>query len=234
LTLQAIVLAGGLGTRLRPAVGELPKVLAPVAGRPFREHVLARLRSHGFERVVLAVGYRSDVVRRAIGESFDDLTLAYSTEDEPLGTGGAIVKALSVARPGPCFVLNGDTWIELDYPAMLRRHVEGGASITMATRAMEDVGRYGAIEVCDGRVVRFAEKGDTGPGVINAGVYVIENPLPPGLVPASPFSFERDLLAPRAAAIRPLAFPVEGRFIDIGIPEDLARAQGMFAARGPA
>lgn len=231
LSLQALVLAGGLGTRLRPVVGDLPKVLAPVAGRPFLEHVLADLDAQGFRHVVLAVGFRSETVVAHFGATFGRLRLAYSEEREPLGTGGAVKLGLEVALPGPCFVLNGDTWLDLDYAEMLRLHLATEARVTMAVRAVADVARYGAVEIRGGRVTRFAEKGATGAGHINAGIYLLDRTLFAGLDLPSAFSLERDFLAPRIGALAPVPFATEGRFVDIGVPEDFARAQGMFAAR---
>jgi D-glycero-alpha-D-manno-heptose 1-phosphate guanylyltransferase len=231
LSLQALVLAGGLGTRLRSVVGDVPKVLAPVAGRPFLEHVLADLDARGFRQVVLAVGFQGKRVVEHFGATFGRMRLEYSEEREPLGTGGAVRLGLEVARPGPCFVLNGDTWLDLDYAEMLKVHLSLEARVTMAVRAVTDVARYGALEIRDGRVVRFAEKGATGPGLINAGTYVLDRSLfaAQDLPPA--FSLERDFLAPRIEALSPVAFATAGGFVDIGVPEDYARAQEMFAAR---
>jgi D-glycero-alpha-D-manno-heptose 1-phosphate guanylyltransferase len=232
MSAQALVLAGGLGTRLRTVVADRPKVLAPVAGRPFLEHLLADLDAQGFRRVILAVGHLREMIVEAIGSSFRGLSIAYSEEERPLGTGGAIARGLALAAPGPCFVLNGDTWLEIDYAAMLAAHQAHGSRLTMAVRAVPDVSRFGALTLSAGRVARYAEKGAAGPGHINAGTYLLDRSLlaDHGLGPA--FSLERDFLVPRVAELRPLAFVVEGEFVDIGVPGDYARAQEMFAARG--
>ncbi|MGC3996245.1 MAG: nucleotidyltransferase family protein [Anaeromyxobacter sp.] len=229
MSLQAVVLAGGLGTRLRAAVGEVPKVLAPVAGRPFLEHVLADLDRQGFERVVLAVGWRRELVRGHFGDRFRGLSVAYSEEIEPLGTGGAVRQAVALAGPGPCFALNGDTWLDLDYPAMLAAHRAAGARVSMAVREVPDVGRFGALDLAGGRVTRFREKGGTGPGFINAGVYLLEAGVFEGLGLPAAFSIEKDLLQPQLAALAPLAWVASGRFIDIGVPDDYRAAQDLLA-----
>lgn len=229
MSLQAVVLAGGLGTRLRATVGDVPKVLAPVAGRPFLEHVLADLDRQGFRRVVLAVGYRREVIRARLGAAFGRLALAYSEETEPLGTGGAVRRAQGLAASGPCFLLNGDTWLDLDYPAMLAAHVRSGAKVSMAVREVPDVGRFGALELTRGRVTRFREKGAAGPGVINAGVYLLDGDVFAGFDLPEAFSLEKDFLQPHLGALAPLAFQATGRFIDIGVAEDYQRAQTLLA-----
>jgi D-glycero-alpha-D-manno-heptose 1-phosphate guanylyltransferase len=173
VSLQAIVLAGGLGTRLRGVIGDLPKTMARVAGRPFLEHVLNELVGQRFGRVVLAVGYRRDVIKQHFGGTYRALTLDYAEEAEPLGTGGALRQALQFMGTEPCFVLNSDTWAELDYAAMLEMHRRAAAQLTIAVRAVEDVQRFGAVEVHNDRVCRFAEKGHRGPGFINAGTYLL-------------------------------------------------------------
>lgn len=233
VSLQAVVLAGGLGTRLRSAVGDTPKVMAPVAGRPFLEHLLAHLEAGGFGEVVLAVGYRREAVIAHFGSRFQGIPLRYSEEESPLGTGGAVCQALRLARPGPCFVLNGDTWLELDHAAMLRAHLDAGARLSMAVRRVADVARYGAVRILGSRVTAFEEKGRSGPGFINAGVYLLDRDLLQAEPLPRAFSFEADYLAARLPSLAPLAFPAEGRFIDIGVPEDYEWARRMLADREP-
>jgi D-glycero-alpha-D-manno-heptose 1-phosphate guanylyltransferase len=233
VTLQAVILAGGLGTRLRPVVGDTPKAMAPVAGRPFLEHVLADLAASGVRRAVLAVGYRREVISAHFGAEFRGVSLDYSEEEEPLGTGGAVRRALRLAAPGPCLVLNGDTWLDLDHVAMVRAHVQAAAALTIAVRAVPDVARYGALEIHGGRVRAFREKAPSGPGFINAGVYVLGADLFEGVSLPAAFSLERDVFVPRVRELAPLAFEATGRFIDIGVPEDFERAQRLLAGRGP-
>lgn len=230
--MQAIVLAGGLGTRLRSVVPELPKPMAPVAGRPFLTYVLDALVDAGFEVAVLAVGYRAEAIRVHFGDAYRGLSLRYSLEASPLGTGGAIRLAWAQADADPVFVLNGDTWLELDYRAMLAAHVAAGVSLSVAVCEVPDVARYGSLDVVQGRIRRFREKGESGPGRINAGTYLIAAEVIRRIPPGRPHSFEQELLMPLVAEIRPLAFMAQGRFIDIGVPEDYARAQTLFAAPG--
>jgi len=231
--MQAIILAGGLGTRLRGVLPDLPKPMAPVAGSPFLCHVLDPLCDAGFERAVLAVGYRHEAIRDHFGDSYRGLRLDYSVEPAPLGTGGAMrLAARQTDAAAPFFVLNGDTYLELDYHAMLAEHLAAHARMSMAACLVADVGRYGALEIQDGVVRGFLEKGSSGPGRINAGTYLLRRELLGATTDAAPFSFEQQLLAQHIGDIRPLAFLADGQFIDIGVPEDYARAQAMFQRDG--
>ena len=227
--MEAIVLAGGLGTRLRGVVDDVPKPMAPVQGRPFLALVLDQLVDAGFKTAIIAAGYRHEAIRSYFGADYRGLALRYSVEHEPLGTGGAMRLACAQAEARDVFVLNGDTYLELDFRAMMEEHVRAASHFSMAICHVSDVARYGALELCDDRVQRFLEKGRSGPGWINGGTYVLGPDLRARLRPQGAFSFEQDLLAPEVSSIRPLAFRSSGLFIDIGIPEDYARAQQIFA-----
>ena len=231
---EAIILAGGFGTRLQSAVPDLPKPMAPVAGRPFLAWVLDRLIEAGFERAVLAVGYRHEVIRDHFGEDYRGMALHYSVESMPLGTGGAIRLAADHVTALPVFVLNGDTYLELDYRAMLNVHQQSRASLSVAICRVPDVSRYGAVELEGDRIHDFLEKGRAGPGFINAGVYLLPSEILQQIPSGEPFSFEQQLLAPQVKELRPLAFLAEGRFIDIGIPADFDRAQQLFSVESRA
>jgi len=232
MSLEAVILAGGLGTRIRSVSGDLPKVMLPVAGRPFLEHVLTALSARGFGRVILAVGYRRDRIRAHFGTVFAGIDLIYSEEFEPRGTGGATRQALQMAETGDVFVLNGDTFAELDYGAMMDRHKSLSAQVPMAVAAVADLARFGAVEIEDDRVIAFREKGLTGPGLINAGVYVLRRDLLDGFAADRHFSLENDVLVPDVARLHPVAWRMSGRFIDIGVPADFEAASALLAA-GP-
>lgn len=224
----AIILAGGLGTRLKEAVPDLPKPLAPVAGKPFLHWLLRALERQGIARAVLATGYRAGAIRDLLGERFGDIALSYSEEHEPLGTGGALRRALALTRGPHAFVLNGDTYADVDLRHMLAAHMEAGARITLATVRVPDASRYGTVRVSDDRVREFLAAGKAGEGTINAGVYVLDTDLLQGELPDK-FSFERDVLQACLDELEPLAFPGGSRFIDIGTPADFQRAQTFFA-----
>nr|CCF78712.1 D-glycero-D-manno-heptose 1-phosphate guanosyltransferase [Rubrivivax gelatinosus S1] len=228
--MQAIVLAGGLGTRLRSAVPDLPKPMAPVAGRPFLAWILDRLVDAGFELAVLAVGYRHEAIVEHFGQRWRGLDLRYSVEREPLGTGGAIRLAASCTAARPVFVLNGDTFLQLDYAAMAAAHADGAERLSVAACPVDDVMRYGALLVEDGHVRGFREKGEHGPGLINAGTYLLGDEVLARIPAGRTFSLEQELLVPEIATLRPAAFVSRGLFIDIGVPEDWARAQTLLPA----
>ncbi len=233
--LEAIVLAGGFGTRLRAVVSDVPKPMAPVAGRPFLEHVLRGLAAQGVPRAVLSVGYLHEQIVAHFGQRFEGMAVDYEIEASPLGTGGAIAAALGRCSGEAVLVLNGDTWLDLDLAALLALWAASREPVIVA-REVPDVARYGALEVeggaTGGRVLRFAEKGRQGPGLINAGVYVLPRDLFGGQPPAPPFAIEADVLAPLVQRATVRAFVCDGEFIDIGIPEDYARAQQMRLAPG--
>jgi len=228
---EAVILAGGLGTRLREAVPDLPKPMAPVAGRPFLAWLLERLERQGVRHAVLAVGYRAEAIERHFGPASGALRLSYAHEREPLGTGGALRQALRLVGAFPALAMNGDSLVDLDFAAMKATHAAAGVRLTMALAQVEDAGRYGRVVVRDGRVVAFEAKGRPGPGAINAGVYLVESGLLDDPALGERFSFEKDFLEPRAATLPVGAHSAGGGFIDIGVPADYERAQRLFAAR---
>jgi D-glycero-alpha-D-manno-heptose 1-phosphate guanylyltransferase len=227
--MEAIVLAGGLGTRLASRLHGLPKPMAPIAGRPFLEILLTQLRRSGCTRVLLSVGHQHAVIQEHFGAAFDGLAIDYVIESVPLSTGGAIRLALAEAREESVLVLNGDTFLNADYAAMLGFHAVQGAAVTLAVVHCDDVSRYGGVTLEGRRIVGFQEKGRSGPGYISAGTYVLARNLawPPAL--PEKFSIERDFFVPEVARLRPAAYKVDGFFLDIGIPEDLDRAQTELA-----
>jgi D-glycero-alpha-D-manno-heptose 1-phosphate guanylyltransferase len=229
---EAIVLAGGFGTRLRGIVDDVPKPLAPVAGRPFLAWLLDRLAASGIRRCILATGYMSEAIEAAIGKRWQGMEIAYSVEPEPLGTGGAIRLAATQLHGGGVHVLNGDTWLAYSPQALERATRERGAAIGMALAEVGDVGRYGAVERdARGMVTGFREKGEHGPGAINAGCYFLAAAALASLPARDAFSFEREVLQPAAAMAGVAGFIDTSGFIDIGVPEDYRRAQALFASR---
>lgn len=235
--MEAIVLAGGFGTRLASRLDGIPKSMAPVAGRPFLEILLTQLRRAGCGRVQLSVGHLHNVIQDHFGPAFHGMEIEYVIESVPLGTGGAIRLALAQATEDAVLALNGDTFLNADYAGMLRFHAAQGAEVTIAMVQQPDIARYGGVVIEGDRIVGFEEKGRSGPGQssagwINGGVYVLSRDLawPPGL--QEKFSIERDFFVPEVARLRPAAYKVEGYFLDIGIPEDLDRAQTELASGG--
>ena len=225
---EAIVLAGGLGTRLRSVVPDAPKAMAPIAGQPFLAYLLQFLEAQGIARVVLAVGYRNQAIRDFFGTRYQGLQLVYSVEEEPLGTGGALLQALPSVDGRYAFMLNGDTFLRLQYRAMADKlEQQPDAELVVALRHVADAHRYGGAVVVGGRIRGFTAQGTQGPGLINAGCYLVARdifqryPMPPK------FSWEADFLEARSSEIRPIAFECDAPFIDIGIPEALEQAQTL-------
>jgi len=183
----------------------------------------------GVRSAILAVGYRSEQILRHFGERYRSLPLRYSLETQPLGTGGAVSLAMKHVGSDPVFVINGDTYVELDFARMLAAHLDDRTRFTVAVRTVRDVSRYGALDIDDSHVRGFFEKGRSGPGTINAGVYLLSRELLDAYAYPPAYSLETDLLAQHVRDIRPLTFPVSGHFIDIGVPEDYALAQRLLA-----
>lgn len=227
---EAVILVGGLGTRLRGVIGEMPKPLAPVCGRPFLAWMLDSLAEQGFGRVILATGYRGDQVQATLGTDWHGMVLEYSRESQPLGTGGAIALAAQRIAGEAFFVMNGDTWLRLDYAAFDEQAHESGARLGIALTRVNDVGRYGAVRIEDSRVAGFLEKGSSGPGHINAGVYRLQRDLLSALPKGESFSFEAQVLVPLVARESVFAYTDTSEFIDIGVPEDYMRAQQIISA----
>lgn len=227
--MEAIVLAGGLGTRLSARLQGIPKPMAPIAGRPFLEILLIRLRTAGCTRVILSVGHLHTIIQNYFGSSFHEMRIDYAIETLPLGTGGAIRMSLARATEDSVLVMNGDTFCEVDYADMMRFHSAERANVTIAIVHQPDIARYGGVVIEQKRVAAFEEKGSSGPGWISAGAYVLPRNLywPPAL--GEKFSMETDFFMPEVTRLRPAAYEVQGHFLDIGVPEDLDRAQTELA-----
>ncbi|MBF0186793.1 MAG: nucleotidyltransferase family protein [Magnetococcales bacterium] len=225
---EAIILAGGFGTRLRSVVPDLPKPMAPVANRPFLEHILDELIGQGIERFILSTGYGHTIIHDHFAsreQRYRGCPILYSREKTPLGTGGAIRKALKEATSDHVLAVNGDTLFRVSLDQLSQCHHRHHAVVTLALKPMPECQRYGVVQCNDtGRITQFLEKGDhSGPGQINGGVYLLEA----GALQEQPeqFSFERDFLERMVEQHPLMGHACDGYFIDMGIPEDYARAQ---------
>ncbi len=218
--MEAIILAGGLGTRLRSVVSEVPKCMAPVDGRPFLQYMLEWLSRYDVSHVVLSVGYLKEVIFSFIDSRAWPFEISYAVEDEPLGTGGGIRLALTKCREDRVIVLNGDTFFDVDLDAL-----SFTAPVTLALKPMRNFDRYGAVDWDGELVTGFHEKAACAEGLINGGVYALVRSQLDFAFQPKRFSFEKDLLEPLAAAHLVAGQVQDGYFIDIGIPEDYARAQ---------
>jgi NDP-sugar pyrophosphorylase family protein len=220
----AIVLAGGLGTRLRAAVSDRPKVLAPAAGRPFLDYGLAYLAGQGLERVILSVGYLADQVKTFAGDGRRwGLEIRYSIEDMPLGTGGAL-RLAARGLAGPFFALNGDTLFLVDLGKLWEIHNAARAVATIALLQVAEGRARGCVALGEGgQILAFDEKPPAaGPALVNGGVYVLEPEALRDSEGARPLSIEREIFPPLAAQGRLYGQVQTAYFADIGTPQSLA------------
>jgi len=228
--IDVALLAGGLGTRIQGVLGDVPKVLAPIHGRPFLEHVVDWLAGFGTRRLVLCLGHLAGkVTDHLAARPPGRVELVPVVEPEPLGTKGALVFARHALTSDPVLVLNGDSFLEADLAGFAARHAAAAAAVSLLCVEVPDAGRYGRVEAdADGYVVRFAEKdtGQSGPGLINAGLYLFSAAMLDRLAALPGPSLERDVLQ----KLPPGTIRVEvarGPFIDIGTPQSLMDAPGI-------
>ena len=245
--MEAILLCGGLGTRLRSVVSDRPKPMADIAGKPFLHYFVRMLSEKGVERFIFALGYMGEQIEAYFRDGREyGISIAYSYEESPLGTGGAIRNALPKMQEEDVLVLNADTYFDTDYRSLFQEQSGKRADMTIASREIEDISRYGAIvKDADGRILRWNEKqsgsgetmpdsaetlarsGETAPrrGEINGGIYVMKKSLIEK-IPAGKQSLENDCIPAwlsRSVSIH--ALPSDGYFMDIGVPEDYRRFQ---------
>lgn len=232
---EAVILAGGFGTRLSHVVSNVPKPMAPVYGKPFLCYLMDRLAEADVKRVVLATGYKHEVIESYFGASYRSVEVIYSREDTPLFTGGAILKASEALASEDFVVLNGDTLFDIDFQGLYSFHRASDAVLTVALRAVDDTSRYGAVTCEENRITAFREKDEShGAGVINGGIYAINRRWLTSLGMSEKFSFEKELLQPLAGKEAFCGISFNSYFIDIGVPEDYYRAQQEFASLFPA
>ncbi|WP_017301387.1 nucleotidyltransferase family protein [Nodosilinea nodulosa] len=230
----AVILVGGLGTRLRSVVSDRPKVLAEINGRPFLGYLLDQVAEAGLRHVVLCTGYRADQVRSLLGDRWQDLTLTYSQETTPLGTGGALRLALPQLRSSTILALNGDSYCGADLAAFWDFHRQKQTQATLLLTQVPDTQRFGRVQVDGGdRIVAFEEKGNTtGPGWINAGLYLVSQSHLANIPADRPISLEKDIF-PQWIDQGLYGYRAKGKFIDIGTPETYRQAADFFEPAAP-
>ena len=226
---EAVILAGGFGTRLSHIVSDVPKPMAPVYGKPFLCYLMDRLVDAGIQRVVLATGYKHECIESYFGASYRGLDLIYSQETTPLFTGGAIRKAAEHLKSDDFVVLNCDTLFDIDFQQLYAFHTAHQANLSIALRHVDETGRYGAVTCTDDRITAFHEKQESvGAGDINGGIYAIHREWLMSLNLPTKFSFEKELMQPLAGDPHFYGLSFNTYFIDIGVPEDYFRAQEEF------
>lgn len=228
---EAVILAGGFGTRLQTVVNDVPKPMAPVNGAPFLNYILSYLKHYGITRVVLSTGYLAEKISGFYQEEYGGIAIAYTREDTPLGTGGGIRLALEKCTTPNVLVLNGDSFFDVNITAYVAQHQSHQSDCSLALRKVENAARYGTIDLgVNNRVNAFREKDSIEKeGLINGGVYILNRELFLKLTEAAkPFSIEKDFYEQRLDELQIFGFEHNGYFIDIGIPEDYKKAQHDF------
>lgn len=228
---EAIILAGGLGTRLREAVPDLPKCMAPVAGKPFLSYVIDALRMQGICYFVFSLGYKWEVVEAYLKEQYPTLSYTNVVEQIPLGTGGAIQLAMQSCNTEQVLIANGDTLFKIDLTMMVQTHFDKQSQCTLALKPMQNFDRYGVVQInAIGRVDSFQEKQFYQEGLINGGIYLLDTKAFSEKKLPERFSFEKDYLEKYTSEGRFYGSVQQGYFIDIGIPADFEKAQMDLAA----
>ena len=230
--MKAILLAGGRGTRLQSVVSDFPKPMAPICGVPFLEILVKNLIAQGIDEITLSVGYRYEIIMNYFGESFQGVPVDYVVEDIPLGTGGALRKAMQrEIDDSPCFVCNADTFIDANLSEMYRNYLTSRMDVGMLLKPMDDVSRYGRIslDASQKKIIRFEEKSGYESGFVNMGIYLLRPDLFNQFELTDSFSLEKDLFIKELGNISFFPWITEGYFIDIGVPEDYRRAQSELA-----
>ena len=230
--MQAIILAGGLGTRLKSVVADKPKVLSPVVGKPFLYYIIQYLQEQGVTSYIFSLGYLANQVIDFLQEDYPNLPYQYYIEDIPLGTGGGIKKAIELSTEQDVLIVNADTYFNISLPQMYTAHKATDAMCSVSLKLMNDFDRYGSVEIdINNTIISFKEKIFTKQGLINGGYYLINKNYFISATQHLPeiFSFEKDFLEKKLSTNVVKGFIADGYFIDIGIPEDYAKAQEVFA-----
>jgi len=230
MTKEAVILAGGLGTRIRDVVPDAPKSMALINNKPFLEYLLNYLNQNGITRVILSIGYKYEKISAYFQQNYKNIELVYSVESEPLGTGGATALAMKSVRSDDVFILNGDTLFNIDMKRLFDFHMIKESDFSLALRRVEDASRYGMVSCNDeDRITEFREKDAAGgAGLINGGVYIVKTKHFNLLKLSGKFSLENDFFAKSCMSSRIYGFVSDDYFLDIGIPDDYYKAQNEF------
>lgn len=225
--MEAIVLAGGFGTRLAQVVKDVPKPMADVAGRPFLAYIMENLIAQGINRIIMTVCYKKEYIMDYFGDAYKGVRIIYSVEETPLFTGGAIKKAIGLCGDDRVLIINGDTFFSVDLQRMRAFSRKKDTEVVIAVKELANFDRYGQVEMDERQIVTaFYEKAPCKKGWINGGIY----DLKVDCLEEYPeiFSLENDCFPILLRDKQIYAYPSDGFFIDIGIPEDYYAAQHIF------
>ncbi|WP_336514304.1 nucleotidyltransferase family protein [Pollutibacter soli] len=222
---EVVILAGGLGTRLSKTVPGVQKCMAPVNGLPFLYFLIKYLNQYNTKRFILSLGHLHENIQGFVDSHFSGLDVVYSIETFPLGTGGAIKKALGKSESESVIVINGDTFFNVDLHRLKTKFRLAHCDCMIALKPMKDFDRYGTVETSNGKIIAFKEKQRYAEGLINGGIYIMKNDLLASDNFPEVFSFEKDYLEKQIDTDKIYGEVFDEYFIDIGIPEDYYRAQ---------
>ena len=224
--MDAIVLAGGLGTRLKSVVSNIPKPMAPINDKPFLHYILSWLHKNGISKTILSVGYKWNIIFDYFGESFGKMKLSYSIEENPLGTGGAIKKAMNESNSDKLIIINGDTYFDIKLFQLIDFHNRESNDCSVALKYLENFDRYGSVDLNSNcRITSFNEKCQKDRGFINGGIYIVNKDISNYFPNTDKFSFEEDFLSKQINDLKIGGNIENGFFVDIGIPKDYEIAQ---------
>lgn len=225
--MEALILAGGMGTRLRDIVVDVPKPMAQINGRPFLEYIFEWISRYSVGKAILSVGYKAESVMQHFGDSFSGIRIEYTVEEKPLGTGGAVKYALKKTTGRDILIINGDTYFPIDLDRFYQWHVKNDHLFSMALKRMKNSDRYGSVALRGSTIVKFYEKKFSENCLINGGIYLINRSFIESRPLPEIFSLEKELMEKEAGTSILKGRIFKEMFIDIGIPEDYKRAQAL-------
>jgi D-glycero-alpha-D-manno-heptose 1-phosphate guanylyltransferase len=229
--MDAIILAGGFGTRLQKVVSDIPKPMAPVAGKPFLYYILDWIIKYPVDKLILSIGYKAENIIEYFGISFFDIPVEYVVEKKPLGTGGAVKFASERTEGNDVLILNGDTWFPVDISKLIKFHNENGSLFTVTLKRMFDFDRYGTVEMKKDKILKFNEKKYCREGLINGGIYLAKRKFIESWKMPEKFSLEKDILEKEAGKSTLTGMIFDDPFLDIGVPEDYLKAEIILRKR---
>jgi D-glycero-alpha-D-manno-heptose 1-phosphate guanylyltransferase len=224
--MEMIILSGGFGKRLSSVVSDVPKVMADVNGKPFLEYVLDNISKSGIiDNVIMATGYKKEYIKKYFGNSYNGINLIYSEENKPLGTGGAIKKALDYINSEYVFIINGDVYQNINYKEMLNSHIKNNGDISLALKLMKNFDRFGSVLIDENNIVSFIEKKKIIEGYMSVGCYIFNRKVINLLPKEEIFSIENDFFTNNIKNINFTYYLYDGDFVDIGIPKDYEKVK---------
>lgn len=223
--MDVIILTGGMGTRLKSKIKDIPKTMASWNGVPFLERTINWLNKFEIQNVILAVGYKKEIIKNYFGNQYKNINIIYSEEETPLGTGGAIKQALEKTNQENVIVMNGDILARVELNSMYKKHLDSNATMTIAIKHMEKFDRFGVIKFNKNRITEFLEKRYVESGYMNTGIYIMNKKIFDNKINDKVFSLENDYLNKYVSEDQIVPFIYDGNFIDIGIPEDYEKLQ---------